>query len=225
VPERSFKDPFDRLSHKKTVVSADAKASKITVKNNNNIIQLVMSTAVTNSKRVNRAILSQIAWGSVVVSIPICAWWYQSVQNRNKRLHEFEEQIAEKERFPQPQLAQDTYDYIISEKIQPGDVILFERRCENCVTPWSALACLTSKYCLTNLNDKDDVRSIDDGRYHHIGLVVPGYRNSQRHHDPNTNLLLLEATPSGIVARNLKQRFLFSTSNILLLQLTYLEEV
>jgi hypothetical protein len=76
-----------------------------------------MSTALTNNTRLNRAIISQIAWGSVVISIPICPWWYQSVQNRNRRLHEFEEQIAEKERFPQPQLAQDTYDYIISEKI------------------------------------------------------------------------------------------------------------
>jgi hypothetical protein len=184
-----------------------------------------MSTAVTNNKLLNRAIVSQIAWGSVVISIPICAWWYQSVQNRNRRLHEFEAQIAEKERFPQPQLAQDTYDYIISEKIQPGDVILFERRCENCVTPWSALACLASKYCLTNLNDKNDVGSIDQGRYHHIGLVVPGYKDSQRPFAPNTNLLLLEATPSGIVARDLKQRFLFSTSNILLLQLACPGEV
>jgi hypothetical protein len=112
--------------------------------------------------------------------------------------------------------AQDTFDYLISEKCQAGDVILFDRKCETCAAgPWAALSCLLAKYFLTAENDSR--RVVDVGRFDHVGLIVPGYVKSKADlYDP-TNLLLLEATPHGIVARPLKERLEKSFSRSILL--------
>ena len=83
------------------------------------------------------------------------------------------------------------------------------------------MACVISKQLLTGKSGDDNfIRSVDTGRYNHIGLVVPGYiRTRSDEYDP-LNLLLLEATPGGIVARPLKERLELSTSHsVILLQL------
>lgn len=53
-----------------------------------------------------------------------------------------------------------------------------------------------------------------------LGLVVPGYNKTKHDELDPSNLLLLEATPSGIVARSLKTRLECTQSrSVLLLQL------
>jgi hypothetical protein len=52
---------------------------------------------------------------------------------------------------------------------------------------------------------------------HHCGLIVPGYATTKAQELDPANLLLLEATPSGIVARPLKDRLEQSTSHTILL--------
>jgi hypothetical protein len=54
------------------------------------------------------------------------------------------------------------------EKCQPGDVILFDRRCECCASgPSAALACLLGKTILCE--EEDGTRSVESGRYEHCG--------------------------------------------------------
>jgi hypothetical protein len=165
----------------------------------------------------NRKVYLQFLGGIGVMSIPITVWWYWSDQERRTLLDDYRTRV----KLP-PGAAGDTYDYIITEKIQAGDVLLFDRKCERCASsPWAALACIMSKQILTGKVGNDNyIRSIDTGRYDHIGLVVPGYIKTRSDEYDPTNLLLLEATASGIVARPLKERLELSTSNsVLLLQL------
>jgi hypothetical protein len=156
-----------------------------------------------------------MAGGLAVMSIPVATWWYWARKERDKKTEAFQTAI----RLPPALGTQDTYDYLITEKFQPGDVLVFDRRCEHCAaSPWSALSCIVGRYLLTNPNDS--YRSVDEGRFDHIGLVVPGYIKNRADIDDPTNLLLLEATPSGIVAHPLKERLERSASrSILLLQL------
>lgn len=172
---------------------------------------------VTGAARtaIRRRVLLQMAGGITVVSIPVGAWWYWARQERHRRSEAHRTQV----RLPPSAGAQDTYDFLITEKCQAGDVLLFDRRPEHCATsPWAALSCWVARYFLTN--PEDPYRSVDEGRFDHIGLIVPGYiKNKSDMYDP-TNLLLLEATPNGIVARPLKERLERSFSrSILLLQL------
>jgi hypothetical protein len=165
----------------------------------------------------NRKVYVQLLGGIGIISIPISVWWYWSYQERQKVLEEYRTRV----KLP-PGAAADTYDYIITEKIQAGDVILFDRRCERCASgPWAALSCIVSKQLLTSKSGNDKyIKSIDTGRYDHIGLVVPGYIKSRADEYDPTNLLLMEATASGIVARPLKERLELSSSHsVVLLQL------
>ena len=150
---------------------------------------------------VRRRVVLQMLGGAGVMSVPVGMWWYQA------RAHRKETQLAHSNK--PLSLTQDTYDYLISEKCQAGDVILFDRRCERCVaSPWAALACLAAKNLLGG-----------PCQYDHCGIVVPGYIKTKADRFDPTNLLLLEATPSGVVAFPLKQRLEQSASHsILLLQ-------
>jgi hypothetical protein len=121
-------------------------------------------------------------------------------------------------------LQQDTYDYIITNQCLPGDILLFDRKCERCCTsPWAALSCSIAKSLLCrNMSGqtRNDLSSTTDSSYDHIGIIVPGYIHSKKDQYDPLNLLLLEATTSGIVARPLKERIEQSASrSILLLQL------
>ena len=54
------------------------------------------------------------------------------------------------------------------EKCQPGDVILFDRRCECCASGASAaLGCLLGKSILCE--EEDGSRSVQKGSYEHCG--------------------------------------------------------
>ena len=103
------------------------------------------------------------------------------------------------------------------EKCQPGDVILFDRRCECCASGFpAALACLLGKTILCD--EEDGTRSVERGSYEHCGIVVPGLSDAPgAQHDPS-NLCLLEATSgSGIVCRPLLTRLEMSRSRSVML--------
>merc|ERR1712176_1251090 len=90
------------------------------------------------------------------------------------------------------------------EKCLPGDVILFDRRCDRCAAgPLAALSCLMNRCLLCD--DENEVRAVETGKFDHCGLVVPGGK-----FDP---VMLLESTPeSGIIARPLLTRLEMSRS-------------
>ena len=63
-----------------------------------------------------------------------------------------------------------TIDELMVEKCQPGDVILFDRRCECCASgPAAAFACLLGKAILCEEND--GTRSVERGSYEHCGKM------------------------------------------------------
>lgn len=122
-------------------------------------------TKLTDAEKAARAslrakVLKQMAGGVLVCAIPAGIWWYYAVKEREALAREVETRI----RVPN---VQDTYDMLI-EKCQPGDVILFDRRCEKCAAGvWSALSCLAQKQFLCNTSKI--ARSVDEGRFDHIG--------------------------------------------------------
>lgn len=182
---------------------------------------------IATKRAVSRKILQHMGVGVIVISIPVGIWWYWSIGKREEIRTEYRKQKEQQDRIPVQYQSQDTFDYLITNKCLPGDVILFDRRWERCATsPWAALSCWVAKSILCNIgqysNSKSDcyVKTIDTGSYDHIGIIVPGYVTNRTDALDPTNLLLLEATPSGIVARNLKERLQQSASrSVLLLQL------
>ena len=101
------------------------------------------------------------------------------------------------------------------ERCEPGDVILFDRRCECCASgPAAAFACLLGKALLCA--EDDGTRSVERGSYEHCGIVVPGPA------DDAEQLCLLEATAgSGVACRPLLTRLEMSRSrSVMLLPLT-----
>ena len=151
--------------------------------------------------------LQYMAGGLVVTSIPVGVWWKRAVDERTKLHHDVDTRL----RIPG---VQTTDDFLI-EQCRPGDVLVFDRRCEKCASgPWAALACLASKQFLC-----DPDRILYKGSFDHCGLIVPGFQDRQNTQDPS-NLVLLEATPQGIVARSLQARLERTTSrSVLLLRL------
>ena len=156
-----------------------------------------------------------------MVSVPVAIWWYSAYQQRNKVAHD----VATRIRIP----GQQTTDDFLIEKCRPGDVLLFDRRWETCASgPWAALACIVAKTFLCHHYDdhhrlrsnNNNINIATEGQFDHMGIVVPGYiRSKQDEFDPS-NLLLLEATPQGIVARSLKTRLERTQSrSVLLMQL------
>ena len=97
----------------------------------------------------------------MICTVPVAAWWIWARTERAKVLEEVRTRI----RVP----GITTTDDLLIEKAQPGDVILFDRRCEKCAAgPWAALACLTSRYFLCD-DSKTSVRMADAGKFDHIG--------------------------------------------------------
>lgn len=54
------------------------------------------------------------------------------------------------------------------EKCQPGDVLLFDRRCDYCASGFvAAMACYVGKAILCE--EDDGTRSVERGKYEHCG--------------------------------------------------------
>jgi hypothetical protein len=141
----------------------------------------------------------------VVPSVPVLVWWKYARDDRLSHTR----QVETKVRVPNLQ----TIDDLMVEKCQPGDVILFDRRCERCAAgPLAALSCWMGRSLLCK--DDGKMRAVQAGAYDHCGIVVPGPKNN---HDPS-NLLVLEATAGeGIVARPLLTRLEMSQSRSVIL--------
>lgn len=106
-------------------------------------------------------VLRYFGMGLILPSIPIGAWWYQAYQERQKRLDEVETKI----RFTTVQ----TLDELMIEKCLPGDVVLFDRRCDCCAAgPFAAFSCWLSHKLLCN--EHDPSRTIDYGNFNHCGM-------------------------------------------------------
>ena len=164
------------------------------------------------SQRSRNAAL-RMAGGLAAISVPVSAWWWWAQRQRAA----VDEAVRTKIRLPAGAAA-DPLQQFIEDNCQPGDVLLFDRRCETCATsPWAALACVMGKSVHCG-HDPDSVRSVSDGNFDHIGIIVPGYIKSKADsHDPS-NLLLLEATAGqGIVARPLQQRLEYSQARQVIL--------
>jgi hypothetical protein len=113
------------------------------------------------SSRIRRKVLMQMGGGIAVASMPVAVWW--------KWAHDERARVADEHRTMVriPNLV--TTDDLLIEKVRPGDVVLFDRRCERCAAgPWAALSCLATKALLCD-DSKYSVRSVDSGRFDHIG--------------------------------------------------------
>mmetsp|Transcript_8990 Transcript_8990/g.17184 ORF Transcript_8990/g.17184 Transcript_8990/m.17184 type:complete len:317 (-) Transcript_8990:47-997(-) len=156
-----------------------------------------------------RRVLLRMTGGLTVASVPIAVWWYHARQQRGK----LAEEVRTKIRIPG---SQDILDQIIEDRCQAGDVVLFDRRPETAAaSPWAALACLVAKGALC---DEKAVRTVSEGRFDHVGIVVPGYIKSKADVWDPANLMLLEATAGeGIVARPLKSRLEHSQARSIVL--------
>lgn len=180
--------------------------------------------------------IAHMAAGVGLASLPVLAWWLWARSERQAALDRFTERRANKMGPAALALAMgggvvDPYDaMILDHDIQAGDVLVFDRRCERCAaSPWAAVACFAAKHCLLVHPSQSPSSSSGAVRLDHVGLVVPGYStntnninttNANTILDP-TNLLLMEATPSGIVARPLQARLeLSASSGILLIPLS-----
>jgi hypothetical protein len=182
------------------------------------ITDSISTTTATTTIQQGRSkalqVISRMAGGVVLLAMPVGYWWYTARQERQKIM----EEVRTKIRIP----GQETMDEImIANHCQPGDVVVFDRRCETaCATsPWAALACFASQQFLCS-SDGDN-KNKGHRCFNHMGLIVPGYINSRHDAHDATNLLLLEATPSeGIVARPLLSRLEHSQArSVWLLQL------
>jgi len=140
----------------------------------------------------------------ILPSIPIGIWWYQALEERKQHAHSVETRV----RIPNVQ----TLDEIIIEKIQPGDLLLFDRKCDKCASgPLSAAACILAKASICGQSH----HTSEGSQFDHVGIVVPG--NITKSYDEGSDLLLLETTPNGIVARPLLARLEMTRSRTVLL--------
>jgi len=156
-------------------------------------------------------VAKMVAASVVVPTIPVLVWWRSAVQDRKRHAEEERTKV----RIPNVQ----TVDDLLIERCQPGDILLFDRRCEKCAAgPLAALSCLVGQQFLCDNENSDGRRTVDIGSFDHCGIVVPGRnKNGKDVYDPY-NLMLLEATASeGIVARPLLTRLEMSQSRSVLL--------
>ena len=118
------------------------------------------TTTMISSPRVR--VLMNITAGLVVPAVPVLGWWKWSIDERQERT----KFVDTKVRVPNVQ----TIDDLMVEKCKPGDVVLFDRRCELCAAgPIAAMACLTNRALLCIVNP-DKPRKMDIGSFDHCGM-------------------------------------------------------
>ena len=106
-------------------------------------------------------ILSRMALGVAVPTVPVLVWWKWAVDDR----HATAEEVRTRVRVPNVQ----TVDDLLVEKCQPGDVVLFDRRCEKCAAgPLAALSCVLGRSILCH-DDPTQTRSVETGKFDHCG--------------------------------------------------------
>jgi len=129
------------------------------------ILRKITATMVVSAaaRQVRTKVLKQMTGGLVICAIPLAFWWKSAVDERKA----IAEEVRTRIRIP----SVSTTDDLLMEKCQPGDVILFDRRCTKCASgPWAALSCLTQKQFLCNTSKV--ARSVEDGNFDHIGKSI-----------------------------------------------------
>jgi hypothetical protein len=193
----------------------------MTINDNNNNATTTAAAIKAQQRRAGLLFAAtRIGLGISVVAAPISYWWYNSIEERKTKLKKYKIEKERQDRLPESMRNQDSFGIILSSKCLPGDVILFDKRVERCcASPWAALSCYVTKVFLCNINNNKGhyARSVESGAFDHMGIVVPGYVHKRSDEYDPSNLLLLEATPSGLVARNLRERIDQSSSRSLLL--------
>jgi hypothetical protein len=114
-----------------------------------------------SASSIRSKVLKQMAGSVFAVSVPVAAWWKWAADDRTR--------IAEdvRTRIRVPGIL--TTDDMLLEKVKPGDVLLFDRRCEKCdAGPWAALGCITGRHFLCN-DSKYSARTVDSGKFDHMG--------------------------------------------------------
>lgn len=162
---------------------------------------------LNNNQRTKLAV--QLCCSALIPAVPILYWSHNAKKERAERLHE----VSTRLRIPSVQ----TIDDLMVEKCQPGDVIVFDRRCECCASgAAAAMSCLLGKAILCE--EEDGTRSVEKGSYEHCGIVVPGQSTEKGAENDPSNLCLLEATSgSGITCRPLLTRLEMSRSRSVML--------
>lgn len=108
-----------------------------------------------------RKVMTRMAAVVIVPTVPVLAWW----QSAKSQRAEWEEQVRTKVRVPNVQ----TVDDLLVETCQPGDVIVFDRRCDKCAAgPAAAMACVLEKAVLCR-DDKTQTRTVEVGKFDHCG--------------------------------------------------------
>jgi len=108
-------------------------------------------------------VLGRMALSVIIPTIPVLVWWKWAHDERQRKIHEVRTRV----RVPSVQ----TVDDLLVEKCKPGDIVLFDRRCEACATgPHAALACLLGRSVLCDT--EDPTRSVDTGRFDHCGTRI-----------------------------------------------------
>lgn len=155
----------------------------------------------------------QLAAAALVPAVPVLYWSRHAAREREAQRQE----VATRIRLPSVQ----TVDDLLVERCQPGDVVLFDRRCECCASgAAAALGCLLGKALLCD--EEDGTRSVERGSYEHCGIVVPGPAAEGAAPSDPAALCLLEATAgSGVACRPLLARLEMARSrSVILLPLT-----
>ena len=94
---------------------------------------------------------------------------YSMIQKNNAHsiISSLTDYVDSNNRIPSVQ----TIDELMVEKCQPGDVIMFDRRCECCASGASvALGCLLGKAILCK--KEDGLRSVEKESYEHCGQFL-----------------------------------------------------
>lgn len=108
-------------------------------------------------------VLGRMAAMIVVPTVPVLIWWKYARDDRHRQEYE----VRTKVRIPNVQ----TIDDLLVEKLQSGDVLLFDRRCEKCAAgPLAALACVLGKSLLCS-EDERRMRAVEGGAYDHCGTL------------------------------------------------------
>jgi len=104
--------------------------------------------------------------GLAVCCVPVAVWWKSAADRRR----EVAERVRTQIRVPG---VQTTDDMLLEQKVLPGDVVLFDRRCRYCAKgPWAALACLAGRQFLCD-DSMSSSRSVDHGKFDHVGTCRP----------------------------------------------------
>jgi hypothetical protein len=108
-------------------------------------------------------VVTRLAGVILVPTVPVVIWWKMAHDDR--ALHQ--EQVRTKVRIP----SVTTMDELMIERCcRPGDVVVFDRRCETCATsPLAAMACLMSKQILCDDRNRIGMRTVEHGTFNHCG--------------------------------------------------------